>query len=93
MYRRVLVLLLVLDCAGLVPLAGWAQESAPLPAAGQTAAQASPDRRVCRRVQVTGSRVKERVCRTQRDWDRLTEESRETVDKAREGGNVVTGES
>lgn len=58
----------------------------------QAAVEASPDRRVCRRIEVTGSRVKERVCRTQRDWDRLTEESNETVDQARERGNVASGE-
>lgn len=50
------------------------------------------DRRVCRRIQVTGSRVKERLCQTQRDWNRLSEESRETIDKAREKGNVAVGE-
>jgi len=74
--------------AAFLPLPAFSEESQNV----ESAAAADPDRRVCRRVQVTGSRVKERICRTQRDWDKITEESNETVDRARESGNVVNPE-
>jgi hypothetical protein len=83
-----MLILLVLLLPPAVPWPAVAAETDT----GQPADEVSPDRRVCRRVQVTGSRVKERVCRTQRGWDRLEEESNETVDRARERGNVASGE-
>ena len=49
-------------------------------------------KKVCKRVRVTGSRIRERVCRTQRDWDLLERESQETLDRQREAVNQnVTG--
>lgn len=84
----VMLIMLMVLLSPLLPEDAVAAEPEP----DQAAVEASPDRRVCRRVQVTGSRVKERVCRTQRDWDRLTEESNETVDQVRERGNVASGE-
>lgn len=57
--------------------------------AGQTAASSGgeerrkasddPNRRVCRTIVQSGSRLSSRVCRTQADWDR---EMRETQDAA-----------
>lgn len=56
--------------------------------------QQAQDKRVCKRVRVTGSRIREKVCRTQRDWDHLAEESQETLRKQRESRSVNTnGES
>ena len=57
----------------------------------QADSKANPEKRVCKRVKVTGTRIKEKVCRKQRDWDALREESRETVDRARDGGNQNLG--
>ncbi len=52
------------------------------------------EKQVCKRVRVTGSRIREKVCRTQRDWDHLAEESQETLRKQREARSVNTsGES
>jgi hypothetical protein len=79
---------LLLSVASILPVTAFAEDS---PAA-VVADESALDRRVCRRVQVTGSRVKERICRTQRDWDQITEESNETVDRAQERGNVASQE-
>lgn len=35
----------------------------------RTAASNNPDREICVRAQITGSRLYRRICRTQRDWD------------------------
>ncbi len=53
------------------------------------------DKRVCKRVRSTGSRIPERICRKQSDWDRITKESRESVERSYEGSGRVTagGES
>ncbi len=66
-----------------VPISVVAEEDTE----AQVTNDASLDRRICRRVQVTGSRMKEKICRTERDWDQITEESNETVGRAREKGN------
>ena len=51
------------------------------------------DKRVCRRIKVTGSRIKERICRKQSQWDQLEEAARENVQQSYEGSrrNVGTG--
>ena len=51
----------------------------------------SENKRVCKRVKVTGSRIKERICRTQRDWDHIAEESQETLQRNRDSRSVNTG--
>ncbi len=50
-------------------------------------------KRECRRVRVTGSRVKERVCRTPEEWGRVDDSVRENVDRAFEGSSRATGGS
>ena len=68
------------------PAAGPATEpaaSSPADAAPVAVAQAdqgeSLDDVVCRREQVTGSRMKTSVCHTRREWARLEEESKELM--------------
>lgn len=67
----------VLAAAGALSLAFTTpatSQSAPRPAAdsGQDSAVADardPDRVICVRAQLTGSRLYRQVCRTQREWD------------------------
>lgn len=40
--------------------------------------RANPDRVVCRREAATGTRFVKRICRTQREWDEITEKSQES---------------
>lgn len=45
-------------------------------------ARPDPDKRVCRSVKVTGSQIRQRVCHTQREWDRMREQSQESLNRA-----------
>ena len=38
-----------------------------------------PKKRSCRTIRVTGSRVSDRVCRTNAEWDNIERQSREAV--------------
>ena len=49
------------------------------------------DKRVCKRQKVTGSRIAERVCRKQSDWDRIRDHAREHVEEAREKSSRSVG--
>lgn len=49
------------------------------------------DRRVCKRERVTGSRIPEKVCRKESEWERIAERARENVERAREGGDRAVG--
>ena len=54
--------------AAAAPAAGAASaQSAPAPAASPAASD--PDRMVCVRAQITGSRLNRRICRTVREWE------------------------
>lgn len=51
------------------------------PALAQTSLEQSrtnPDRVVCRREAATGTRFVKRTCRTQREWDEITEKSQQS---------------
>jgi len=66
-----------------------AQEPAPAPATDATAAQppaaktAEPEL-VCKSVRPAGTRLPQRVCHTQADWDSLTEASQEDMRRVRD---------
>ena len=45
----------------------------------------NPDKRVCRYVRETGSRIREKVCRKQKDWDRIENASQESVERSAMG--------
>lgn len=49
------------------------------------------DKRVCKRQKVTGSRIAERVCRKQSDWDRIRDQARESVEYAKEKSSRSVG--
>ena len=50
--------------------------------AGEPNPTADASRRVCRRVQPTGSRLPERVCRSQREWDESAQKTRDGMDQS-----------
>jgi len=55
----------------------------------------TPDKRVCRYVRETGSRIRQKVCRKQKDWDRIEEASQESVERSAMGAKRArsSGES
>lgn len=67
-----------------------AQADAQATAKAEKEKKKAKNKRVCRYVRETGSRIRERVCRKQKDWDRLEEASRENVERAYEGSNRNT---
>lgn len=49
------------------------------------------EERVCKRVEVTGRRIKERVCYKRKTWDRISEESRDNLDRYQQSRGVNSG--
>jgi hypothetical protein len=62
------------------PTAG-AAPAASAPAKSATPAKADKNELVCKREAVLGSRMKQRTCRTQADWDLMKQEARDEVEK------------
>ena len=56
-----------------------AQETEYLSAAE---ARKDPDRIICRRHKPTGSRISEKICMTARQWQRASEDTARTLDRA-----------
>lgn len=58
--------------------------------AEQTAANADPNRQICKRFAVTGSRTSERECHTAAEWAALEgrqhQDARDSADSVRNGG-------
>lgn len=57
--------------------------------AGDAAAEGKardPSRRVCRSLLPTGSRLPQRTCRTQAEWDRIEEQAREDYRRVQNTG-------
>lgn len=52
------------------------------------AASSAEERKVCKRIEETGRRTKKRVCYTQRTWDRMREQSQESVRRVRDRSDV-----
>ena len=48
------------------------------------------NKRVCRSMRETGSRIKQRVCRKQKDWDRSERVAQENVERSYQGGRRDT---
>jgi hypothetical protein len=69
-------------------LAAGEPAAAPASAAGQAATPAKktaakdPNEMVCKREMVLGSRMKERICMTQAQWDTRRSDDRDNVEKA-----------
>ena len=95
--RRTNVLILTSALLVLAGCAGTPDEpEAPAGTATGTPAQIlgatdDPGRRVCRRERETGTRISRKVCRTQGEWDRMHEESMESLERNRNQANTVTG--
>ena len=65
------------------PAAGEpAQPAASTPAAKAEKAKADPNEMVCRKEPVLGSRMKQRICMTQADWDARQQQDRQDLDKS-----------
>ena len=54
-------------------------------------AKKKKDKRVCRRIKVTGSRIKERICQKESEWKRQEEIARENVNQTFEESNRSLG--
>ena len=73
---------------------GFPAQASAEPAATNAAAETTEgtkrkaNRRVCRRVSVVGSHLKQRVCMKQKEWDDLTRVAQE---RARNSGNMAGG--
>lgn len=74
----------------LLATATLAEDQAPAPPTQAEAADESPV--VCKRVAVTGSRVKkEKVCKTQRQWDAYSQRAKEFMRGVERGGSHQPG--
>jgi hypothetical protein len=62
--------------AGHAPAAGFGSSDASAEAQEKTA-KADRSRRVCRTIRGTGTRLSNRICRTQEDWDQSRDRSQE----------------
>ena len=58
------------------PKSDSAEKQAPEKVVAQ-AKKPSPNKKVCRKVKVTGSHFKQRVCMKQKEWDKLREGSQD----------------
>lgn len=56
-------------------------------------AQADPkDRMICRRIEITGSLVKRgKVCKSAKEWDRITQRGNESARTVIESGSICSG--
>jgi hypothetical protein len=50
-----------------------------------------PNKKTCRTIRPTGSRLGERVCKTNYEWAQIEEESRSAIGRVQQDGNVATG--
>lgn len=68
------------------PAPAPAQEPATTPAQGITDTRASAteesNKKVCKSVQVLGTRIPQRVCHTQTEWDQMARENAEAIRSA-----------
>lgn len=77
-----------LSAAPFVALAEPTAPSATPPAKGADAA-ADPDRRVCKTIAVTGTRLsKAKVCKTAREWDAQTAQTRQDLERNQSQGPI-----
>jgi hypothetical protein len=53
--------------------------------------ESDPNKRTCRTIRPTGSRLGERVCKSNYEWAKIEEESRSAIDRMQQDGNVATG--
>ena len=50
-----------------------------------------PNKKTCRTIRPTGSRLGERVCKSNHEWAKIEEDSRSAVSSVQKGGSVATG--
>ena len=92
-YLPVAVLLLFVGCTSSSSseqnVSQIASDSSRRAAAETPGSISSSDVVRCRSTRETGSRVRTRVCRTEREWARLRTESLESIRRSESGGNQV----
>ena len=96
MLNRLVVLLLVAVLGTGWSVASHASEPVQLAQADakKEKAKKKKDKRVCRKVRTTGSRIPERVCRKESEWKRIEDNARENVEEAFEkGARVSSGDA
>lgn len=82
--------LLALGPAMLLAAAAVADDQAPAPPTQAEAADESPV--VCKRVAVTGSRVKkEKICKTEREWETYSQRAKEFMRGIERRGTTQPG--
>lgn len=65
-------------------LAMAALSAAPVALADKAAESDAKEERICKRIEETGRRTKKRVCYTKRTWDRMREQSQESLRRVRD---------
>ena len=73
---RILTITALTIGLGMPAATAYAQDPA---APGADKAKTDPSRRVCRNVVPTGSRMSQRVCRTQAQWDASRDKTQDSV--------------
>lgn len=63
-------------------------ENAAAESTQEQAKQRSSNKRVCKKVRTTGSRIPQKVCMRQRQWDDLTEKSQRTAREMRDASEI-----
>jgi hypothetical protein len=86
-------LLITLAAFGLLsqPSQAADAESAATEASQEQAKQKSSNKRVCKKVRTTGSRIPQKVCMRQRQWDEVTERSQRTANEMRDSAELNPG--
>ena len=66
-----------------------AAQSEPDPEAGSASPKAeNPNKRICRKVMVTGTHFRQRVCMKRREWDQVYAESQRNLEEQRLKGDA-----
>ncbi len=53
--------------------------------------ESDPNKRTCRTIRPTGTRMGERVCKSNYEWTKIEEESRSAIGRMQQDQNVATG--
>lgn len=64
---------------GLVLGLGLHAEEGSAPASNAPTSQDNPDRVICKREAITGTRLTKRVCHTAREWEQMRQDAREVM--------------
>ena len=85
--NKILAISVVVSATSLWPVAARAADPTPAGAGAAQAPKSDDDqsRRVCREVTPTGSRFIKRECKTAAEWNKISENAQNEVDRERRG--------